>query len=320
MAPFYCVQTPVPHDIDYPQRLRLRQLALVCAALLLMTIVLSAYMRLSQAGLGCEDWPACYGEAWRSPSSEVSSSHAAARLAHRVVATGALALILAMTLMTWTARPPRALVRLLTTALLVLALALAALGIVTPGARTPIVAMGNLLGGFAMLALCWRLVGELALSPVGSGQRLKIWAAGAGMLLVIQLASGALVSASFSGLACTDLADCQRAAGSTGWSWQGLDPLREPRFDLAATHVNLDGGLSQWLHRIGSIVVGAALAMVGVLALRRQRRYAGAALLLMTALQLSLGLLSVSMGLPLPVALLHNLTAAALLTTLVRLG
>ena len=228
----------------------LRRMALLCALLMLATIALSAFMRLSQAGLGCADWPACYGQGQHGSPEAV----AAARLAHRAVASLALIGVMTMALAAWTARPLLRREKWLTLALLALALALAALGIVTPGARLPAVTMGNLLGGFAMLALCARLAApgraDSAAAAAGSAASpaaatsatsatsaasaaaaaaaaaasaapgLGAWGIAGLALLSIQLALGALVSASHAALVCTDLADCARAAQAQGWDWE----------------------------------------------------------------------------------------------------
>jgi hypothetical protein len=126
-------------------------------------ITLSAYMRLSQAGLGCADWPACYGIALRGATQPLAPAGACDRRwrgsrtgsSRRWCWSASIVMLLATP-----ASSPRAAATANAhwrSALVGLALALAALGIVTPGARLPAVTLGNLLGGFAMLALCARL-------------------------------------------------------------------------------------------------------------------------------------------------------------------
>lgn len=294
---------------DPQRRLRLLQrLAWACAALMLATISLSAFMRLSQAGLGCADWPACYAQQY---ANAAGHGVAAARLAHRFVASATLVLVIVMVMTTLATRPVLKRLGALAAALLGLALALALLGIVTPGARLPAVAMGNLLGGFVMLALCARLAASAA--PQGPAAALGAWAVAGLALLGAQLAGGALVSASHAALACSDLSDCTRAAAAAGWDWQALNPWREPTAGARGS------ALALWLHRIGAAVVLPVLALLGLAAWRRGRRRGGAALLLLAALQGALGLLIVATGLPLAAVLLHNLVAALLLATLVRL-
>lgn len=299
----------------------LRRLAWLCTALMLATISLSAFMRLSQAGLGCADWPACYGQNLRdaSQAAQVASGHAvaAARLAHRIVASLTLLLVIVMAMATLATRPVLKRAGALSLALLLLALALAVLGIATPGNRLPAVAMGNLLGGFVMLALCWRLVADAR--PTATHARLGAWAIAAIALLCSQLAGGALVSASYAALSCSDLADCTRLAAAAGWDWQALNPWREPVFETTALPINAGRAFVLWMHRIGAIVVLPVLALLGVAAWRRGRRRGGAALIVLAALQGALGLLIVAAGLPLAAVLAHNLVAALLLATLVRL-
>lgn len=290
---------------------------------MLATIALSAFMRLSQAGLGCADWPNCYGQNLRTAQigDSPSAGHAvaAARLAHRVVASLTLLLIVVMTMATLASKPILKRAGALSLALLVLALGLAALGIATPGARLPAVTMGNLLGGFAMLALCWRLAWSMQSQPTATGVGLGGWAIAGLLLLCAQLAGGALVSASYAALSCSDLADCARSARAANWDWQALNPWRAPAFQHTALPINVGGAIALWAHHIGAFVVLPVLALLGVGAWRLGRRRDGAALLVLASLQLALGLLIVATGLPLTMVLLHNLLAALLLATLVRL-
>jgi cytochrome c oxidase assembly protein subunit 15 len=295
---------------DHRQRL-LRRMATLCAALMLATIGLSAYMRLWSAGLGCADWPACYGQALRELQ-QGSAAVAAARLAHRIVASLALILSMLLVLSSLATRPVLRRDAALAVPLLMLALALAALGIVTPGARVPVVAMGNLLGGFVMLALCWRL----AAPPAAAG--LRAWGVAGLVVLIVQVALGALVSASYSALSCADFADCTRALRTGGWDWQALNPWRVPVFDLSLP-IHRAGALAQWVHRVGAIVAVATLLLLGVLAWRHGRRREAAALLALTALQGALGPTLAGAGLPIALVLAHNLVAALLLAALARL-
>ena len=296
--------------IDYRHRL-LRRLALVCTLLMLATIGLSAYMRLSQAGIGCADWPACYGARLGEPPS-ADRGVVMARLAHRVVAAAALLLVMVMVMLSVAQRPRLVREGWLSLALLLLALALAGLGIVTPGARVPAVAMGNLLGGFAMLALCWRLASPAPAPGLGR------WALAGLLLVAVQVALGALVSASYSALSCSGLVDCSQAAQVTGWDWRVLNPWRVPGADTPLP-LHRAGAPAPWAHRVLALGVLATLAGVALLAWRRGRRAEGLALIVLVLLQAVLGPLQVAAGFPLLLVLAHNLTAAALLAVLARL-
>ena len=89
----------------------LRRMALLCLLLVLVITSLSAFIRLSKAGLGCADWPACYGRALRqhqqgvAVAAEEQAATAAARLAHRVVASAALLLVIVMAMTALSSQP-----------------------------------------------------------------------------------------------------------------------------------------------------------------------------------------------------------------------
>lgn len=289
----------------------LRQLAWACAALVLAITTLSAFIRLSAAGLGCEPWPQCYAQ-----SPQAAGPVAAARISHRVVAVAALLLVIALVMTTLSRGPVLWREGRMALALLALALFLAILGRWTAGAKVPAVMLGNLLAGFAMFALSWRLsqsAGQEA-GATGARDRLVRWARFAAVLLVAQIVLGGLVSAGHAGLSCTQLWACDMARGS----WQFLNPLRETPIDVADP-ANPAGALVHGLHRAGALVVAAVLLPLGVASWRNGRR-AGAAVVLLLIVQAALGALLVVKGLPLPVALAHNMAAALLAAAVLSLA
>lgn len=301
----------------------LRRLAFVAAALILAITSLSAFIRLSNAGLGCSEWPQCYGSRLRAvqqnrePAVADSDAVTVARLAHRLIAVLALLAITTIVMVCFGNRPWLLREGALALAMLSLAIGLAVLGRWTAGARTPAVAIGNLLGGLLMLALSWRLVARVT-EP--GWPMLRIWAWVGVAALLAQVALGALVSASYAGLSCAAPGDCLRAAEAAGWPWEMLNPWREPVFGATPMPLNPSGALAQVVHRGGALLALLVLIPLGTAALRGQRRRDGAALLLLLMLQLSLGWLMVEMVLPLPLALAHNVVAGLLLATVVRLA
>lgn len=290
----------------------LRRVAALCVFAMAATVLLSAYLRLKQAGIDCADWPACYGLPLREgkPPPLPGAAVAAARLAHRIVATVVLigAFVIAMTAF---ARSELRSERVAAAALVVLALALAALGVVTPGSTRPAVTIGNLVGGFAMLALCVRL----AFGDAGN-RGLGAWATVAAAALVVQAALGAQVSASAAGLACDGLTDCLRAAAAGDWS--SLDPFRPPAF-AAGDGAHRAAAPLLLAHRAGAI--GVALVTIGAAA-RAWRRQRHADAIALGTLLVAEWLVGPGIGTgtaPLGLALLHNALAAALLAVLVRI-
>jgi heme a synthase len=296
----------------------LRRLAWACAAAVLVITSLSAFIRLSRAGLGCEPWPQCYAQAAETAgqhAAPVDARVAAARVAHRVVAVTALLLIIAMVMITLSAAPMMWREGRTALGLLALALFLAVLGRWTTDSRVAAVMLGNLLGGFAMLSLSWRLarsLGQRGVAAPAQG-RLVPWARVGVALVVAQIVLGGLVSAGHAGLSCPHLLSCDTARGS----WEFLNPLHEALAD-AGDPANPAGALVQALHRAGALAVAAVLLPLGVAAWRRGRR-AGAVLILLLVLQAVLGGLLVVRGLPLSVALAHNSIAALLLAAVVGL-
>jgi cytochrome c oxidase assembly protein subunit 15 len=297
----------------------LRRLALICAAAVLTVTSLSAYIRLSKAGSGCADRPQCYGQSLRplqqgvAPGTAEPAAIRGARAAHRVVALLALLLVVMMVTICFTARPVWRAEGSMALGLLALVAFLAVLGRWSSGARVPAVTIGNLLGGFSMVALSLRLA--LAGRPLAA-VHLRPWAIVATLLLLAQVALGGLISAARAGLSCVDWVDCVKGARDVGWST--LDPWRVPVLSASAPF-NPDGALAQALHR--GLAVGLVLlaSLLAVLAWQRGRPRSAAALLAVLAAQVTVGLAMVHGSLPLGLAMLHNGLAACLFAALVLL-
>ncbi len=306
-------------DLTDRRLLLLRRLAGVCAALVLAVTSLSAFMRLSHAGLGCTDWPQCYGQRLRQlqqgvpVSADEQSATTAVRVLHRVFATAALLLVVSMVLVCLGSRPVLRSEGAMALALLGLALFLAVLGRWSSGARVPAVALGNLLGGFSMLALCTRLA--VAGVPA-QALHLRVWVGAAVFLLVAQIALGGLVSASYAALSCSGWSECFAAARDVGWDT--LNPWREPRLK-SLPPVNPDGALVHALHLGLGIALVAVILPLAAFALRRGRPGSAAALLILLLAQVLVGTLMSLDALQLQFALLHNVLGSALLATLVLL-
>lgn len=287
----------------------LRRLAWSCALLVLAVTSLSATLRLERSGLGCADWPRCYGQVLREPQADAPRDPGpalhAARLAHRIAAVAALAAVLAMLVLSVGARPRLPREAALAAALLALTLFLAVLGRWTASARVPAVTIGNLTGGLAMIALAARLT----LAGSGPAARASGWTAAAVAVLLLQAALGGLTSGSFAGIGCTDWSSCRLAAAGVGWDT--LDPWREPLIGPGGGSAE-PGALAQLLHRVGAL---PAALLVLAAALRTWRRGSPAAAVLLAVLllaQVAIGMQLTAAGLPLWLAALHNAGAALL--------
>lgn len=318
----------------------LRRIAALCTLLLLAVTSLSAFLRLEKAGLGCADWPACYGASLRAQQAGAATpprvddeAVVAARIAHRFAAVAVLAAIVAMLVLALGSTPMLRTEAALAAVLLLLAIGLAVLGRYSAEVRVPAVTIGNLLGGLAMLALAARLSTAGAAAPGASAgpsgpdaasaarpvdppdRRPGGLRAGAAALLglvLVQAAIGGLASASYSGLACGTYADCWRAAGA--FDAEALNPWREPRIGATGP-----GAAVQLLHRSAAAGVALGAAALALAAWRRGRRSAALRLAVLVAAELALGLVLVHGALPLGPALLHNVVAALLVVLLARL-
>ncbi|HYD77674.1 COX15/CtaA family protein [Ramlibacter sp.] len=286
----------------------LRALAFACAALVLAITTLSAFIRLSRTGLGCEPWPQCYAvEALRIASMD-NAAIGAARIAHRISASAVLLVIIAALMVALARNPPLRRQGRFVLWLLGLAAFLAAFGRATADSLLPAVTLGNLLAGLAMFAVACAFVRSAggrerpALSPA--------WRAGAWVaagLLLLQMALGGLVSANHAGLSCPASSACV----IDGASWALFNPFHAA--GDPAQPLNPAGALLHLSHRIGGLLVALVLVGLGLAAWRRRRRVAAALLVLLPLLQVAAGVLLVSAGLPLALALLHNVMAAVLL-------
>ncbi|MCX7173315.1 MAG: COX15/CtaA family protein [Proteobacteria bacterium] len=312
------------------RRRLLQRMAMVCAILVLAITSLSAYIRLGNAGLGCADWPQCYGERLRQTQQGIdtkaseSGATVAARLMHRIVAVATLLLIIVMAMACFAGKPVLWREGGMTLTLLALALFLAVLGRWSGGARVPAVNIGNLLGGFAMLALCWRLRWRLRQPAIDTvlpfdNFRLRLFAWLAVVFLLGQIALGGLVSAGFAGLSCTGMPDCG-ANAPIALRLQDFDPWREPVFAATPTPpANPAGAAAHMAHRYGAIATLLAIALLAWSTIRSGRVRAGWVLLSLLGIEIALGVLLVTQSLPLGVALAHNLTAAMLLAAVFAL-
>lgn len=284
---------------------------LVLAALLLVLVIIttSAYIRLSQAGFGCTDWPACYGRSTSAPAAgQLIPERSAlfwARALHRLAASSAGILLLLIVFLGWDALQGAA-ARLAALATVALAGFLAWLGLITPS-NLPAVTVGNLLGGMSMLALLWWL--HQGSRGSGAGRTLPLLALAA---LILQIALGGMIGARHAVLSCVTLPACAGGWWPDALDWRLFNPF------LALSGSDLGPAAREALimaHRYGAVLVAAILCVLGVKAVRRGALAATAGWLLLglLGLQLLLGAGMVLADFPLPLALLHNLGAALLL-------
>jgi len=290
-------------------------LVLFTFMLMAVIILLSAHMRLTGAGLGCPDWPVCYGRILAGlPPPRPNWIN----ITHRIAASTMGFAILAIASLAWRRRRESPGDFLPALGLLGLTVFLAMLGKWTHNPRLPAVALGNLLGGLGILALLWQLhLGYARPYTVFSRLRRRL-SLGLG-LLAAQIALGGMVSASFAALSCSGLSGCD------GWlqhaSLADFNPLQ--MLEVPQGGIFAPGEAQQTLHmthRFFALLVFCYLAWLGVCLIRENLRRSGMLLIAALTLQVALGISAVAYGLPLFLVLLHNATAAFLLLILVTLN
>jgi cytochrome c oxidase assembly protein subunit 15 len=310
------------------------RLARAGAVLALVVVMLGAWVRLTDAGLGCPDWPGCYGRLLvpdaATPQHELGSEYARPleagkawrEMIHRYLASTLGLICLALAVIAWRnrrdpAQPWRAPVALVA---LVVFPGLLGMWTVTLLLK-PIVVVAHLLGGFATLALLvslgrWRTVRFP--QPTAGLRALGLAAAAA---LVLQISLGGWTSANYAALACPDFPTCQ-----TQW-WPALADFEEGFVLWRGLGVDYEGGVLDhparvavhFTHRLGAVLAAVLIAWLGWrLARESATRADGAAVLAVLLLQLSLGVSIVWFGVPLAVAVLHNGVAALLLLTVLN--
>jgi len=303
---------------------------IVCIALLLATTLamnlLSALIRHQEAGLGCAEWPQCYGVVGKAavPASVAAAAAyaltptATFKRAHRVIATGLVVLVLSIVYLTRQRAPLPGFGQFLPQLLIAVVLLLALIGPATYRKTLPVIATVNLLGGMALLALgYWLWLVVRAVPMRYAPTRLPCWAL---TIVIAQVALGGWVSANFAGTACTGLWQCP-GAESAGAGMHGFSFWRELALDKVG-RVAMDNSqlFIQGAHRIVALLCAATVGALGVSLWRRGGAFAKDAIVLfgLLALQIGLGVVAATQGLALAVVLAHNVVASLLLLTVLR--
>jgi heme a synthase len=317
-----------------------RRLALAGVVLTFAVVVLGAWVRLSDAGLGCPDWPGCYGhlsvddaasnvdvinEAF--PHRPFEYQKAIKEMVHRYFAStlGLLILTLAGLAIANRRDPQQPVVLPIALVALVIFQGLLGMWTVTLLLK-PLIVVLHLLGGLATLSLlAW-----LAFASAASGTEtrnvpfLKRITVAALAVLALQIALGGWTSSNYAALACPDFPTCQNSL------WPQMD-VKDAFILWRGLGIDYEGGVLDhparvaihFMHRLGAVLAALMLGFASVAAIRlgptRGVRIAGAVLGAVLVCQLILGPVMVMRALPLTLATAHNGVAALLLLAVVSL-
>jgi cytochrome c oxidase assembly protein subunit 15 len=318
---------------------RYRRLVLATACLTFLVVVVGAYVRLTDAGLGCPDWPGCYGSVTPHHAAEeigkavtaqggehgpVSLNKAWNEMAHRYLAGTLGLLILSISIVAWRRRSALQQSPGLPTALLALVVLQAALGMWTVTLLLkPVIVTLHLLGGMATLALMvWLSLRQLHTERavrVRDAARLRKWAALGLVVVTVQIALGGWVSSNYAALACVDLPTCHGEWLPSMDFQHGFQLVRELGRTSDGGHLAYEALTAiHWTHRVGALITFLYIGGLAVALMRLQPTAGyGVALAALLILQVALGLANVAAGLPLAVAVAHNAVAALLLAQVV---
>jgi len=295
-------------------------------------VMLSAYIRLADVGIGCEPWPACYARLDTGSEKKGITvlteqgrdmAYYGARVAHRYIASVLGLFIVGIVIVALRQGRARATTLLVPMAIFGITVFLSLLGYYTPTRSNPLITMGNLLGGMSLLALLWWLLrresGAVAV-PVDAARfrPLALFALG---LVLLQIALGGWASANFASANCPGLLRCNGELLAAGNLADAFNPLRQVTLDAGGKVLRTDAlGLISVAHRALALATAAYLAWL----VRRLKPYfvlAGTVLALsvLSISQIAIGVASVWLALPLLLLTLHNALAAGLLVGCVTL-
>lgn len=305
-----------------------------------VVVILGAYTRLTDAGLGCPDWPGCYGflsvpqhvddiahAETLFPDRPVEAHKAWNEMVHRYFA-GTLGLVI---LIMFIIAHKEKQFTVIPTLLLVLVIFQAALGMWTVTMNLmPLVVMGHLLGGFTIFCLLVvnlrqmqsRENGGIISPPSSECYSYSKFASFAFVVLIIQIALGGWTAANYAAVACTQLPICEG-------DWvQRLDFSHA--FSIPTGHESYEYGVFPYearmtihvTHRIWALVTVCSLLILAWKLMQSKSDYLkrfAVGLVGLTSLQFVLGISNVVFNLPLGVAVAHNFIALCLLSVLVSL-
>jgi cytochrome c oxidase assembly protein subunit 15 len=320
---------------------RLQALTLVTLFLTFDLVLFGAFTRLTDSGLGCPDWPGCYGNASpigakaeiaqaqaALPTGPVTRNKAWIEMIHRYLATGVGVLILVIAVTSWLAPVRKGFARPISpwwaTATLVWVCIQGAFGALTVTMKLfPAIVTLHLMGGLFLLALlCVQVVQysqqgtSSSRVDISQGARRLLWlTAGA---LVFQIALGGWVSTNYAVLACNEFPLCQGSWWPDMNFTQGFEIWRKLGLTSQGEHISFAALTA--IHYAHRLMAGVMLILLGALAwvLNRERdlRTPSRWIAALTGLQLATGLSNVVLDWPLAAALLHTGGAAALTVVL----
>ena len=311
------------------QKVNRTQRVLVGATVVLAfcVVVVGAYTRLVDAGLGCPDWPGCYGmltvpesesETSRAeqlyPEFPVDQAKAWTEMIHRYIATLLGIVVIGIVFVAWRGR----MALTLPVTLLALVILQGAFGAWTVTLKLwPQVVTAHLLGGFCTLALLWLYFLKLCganFPRIQPRLQFHLWILFAAVVLQVTL--GGWTSSNYAALACPEFPYCHGTLFPTADYLAGFNIFQDIGPNYLGGELSNDARIAiQMAHRWGAYLV----MFIGLALLFRLDPVPRTILGAILVTQFCLGVLNVVLSLPLVLAVLHNAVAAILLLVVVTL-
>lgn len=320
-------------------------LAVIAFSIAVVVVVLGAFTRLVHAGLGCPDWPTCYGHFWvPNTADEIHAANQAfsdtpvetektwPEQIHRIFASSLGLLMIGLVAIAFRHRRVEGQPLKLPVFMLGFVILQGLFGMWTVTLLLwPQVVTLHLLGGFTTLSLLWLLVQRLGsyrwqldIASLGKITALRRLAVIGLLVVIMQIALGGWTTSNYAALACADLPTCHNewvpdmdfAAGFDFFQHIGPNYLGGQMDNQARTAIHFS-------HRVGAIVTTVVLlCFIVCLFMTRIGLVRRLAVVLAVTLlaQIALGLSNVWFALPLPVAVAHNAVGALLLLVMVTLN
>ncbi len=320
-------------------------LAVFAFCVAVIVVALGAFTRLSHAGLGCPDWPTCYGHYWVPDT--VEEIHAANQMfaetpvetdktwpeqIHRIFASslGLLTIGLVISALRNRHNPEQPLKLPLFLLVFIILQGLFGMWTVTL-LLWPQVVTAHLLGGFTTLSLLWLMVQRLGgfrwsveAGTMQTLMSLKPLVFFALLVVIVQIALGGWTSANYAALACADLPTCHKTWWPEMDMRQGFNIFQHigPNY-LGGQLDNAARTAIHFVHRLGAIVTTVTLLLLIArlyVSGNKDAQKMGFVIAGILGLQICLGISNVVFALPLAIAVAHNAVGALLLLAMVTLN
>lgn len=321
------------------------KLALFGTVLAVFVLGLGAFTRLADAGLGCPDWPGCYGHMfWPDTATEVEKANQLfpdtpvehdktwPEMVHRYFASALGLISIFLVALAFKYRSPEQPFKL-PLFMLGFIILQGMFGMWTVTLKLwPQIVTAHLLGGFTTFSLYWLLTLRLNNQPWQLPKEiyqkvtaLKKWALLGLIIVACQVALGGWTTSNYAAVACPDLPTCQNQWLPAMNFSQGFDIFQAigPNY-LGGTMDNESRIAIHFSHRIGAIITSVYLIILAMMMLRLGRlsptQRMAKIVIIMLSLQVLLGLGNIIFKFPLAIAVAHNLGGALLLLVMVTLN